>query len=353
MTRCDLTVMGGGIMGLCCAWEAARRGLRVRLIEARRLGAGASGGLVGALAPHAPEQWTAGKAFQLAALVQAGAFWAEVQAVSGLSPGYGRTGRLQPIADAAALDLAQARARAAAELWQGQALWQVIRAEGDWAPLSPSGFLVHDTLTARVSPRQALAALAAALRAKGAEIILGGAVLESGPVIWATGHEGLAALGQDLGRKMGQGVKGQALALHLPGHQDHPQIYADGVYVVPHEDGTIAIGSTSENSYDHAETDAQADALLARARALVPALARAPEIARWAGIRPRAQSRQPLLGAWPGRPGHFIANGGFKIGFAVAPPCARLLVDAVLGQDEIPEAFRPQGGAPIPSGGGR
>ena len=35
---------------------------------------------------------------------------------------------------------------------------------------------------------------------------------------------------------------------------------------------------------------------------------------RWAGLRPRARSRAPMLGAWPGRPGHFIANGGFKIG---------------------------------------
>ena len=39
MARVDLTVRGGGIFGLACAWEAARRGARVRLIEARAIGA--------------------------------------------------------------------------------------------------------------------------------------------------------------------------------------------------------------------------------------------------------------------------------------------------------------------------
>ncbi len=400
MARHDLTVMGGGIMGLCCAWEAARRGLRVRLVERTAIGAGASGGLVGALAPHAPEQWTAAKAFQLQALLAAEGFWAEVQAAGGVSPGHLRAGRLQPIQDEAGLALAQARAAAATELWQGQARWEVVPAGGAFAPLSPSGFLVHDTLTARVSPRRALASLMAALKAKGAEVMTGGTVVTGEevvtgagivwgggilrgpevvlgaakpaavavpegdpadpfavpmplaaappppeadtdtPVIWATGHWGLAELTQTLGRKIGQGVKGQALSLYLPGYETAPQIYAEGVHIVPHVDGTIAIGSTSENTWTDEAPDAQADALLAKARALVPALAQAPEIGRWSGIRPRAQSRGPLLGPWPLRPGHYVANGGFKIGFALPPLMARLLLDLIEGEDRIPESFR-------------
>lgn len=55
MARVDLTVRGGGAFGLCIAWEAARRGARVRLIETVAIGAGASGGIVGALSPHVPE----------------------------------------------------------------------------------------------------------------------------------------------------------------------------------------------------------------------------------------------------------------------------------------------------------
>jgi glycine oxidase len=62
--------------------------------------------------------------------------------------------------------------------------------------------------------------------------------------------------------------------------------------------------------------------------------------ARWAGIRPKSASRAPVLGAWPGRPGHFIANGGFKIGFGMAPKVAEVMADLVLeGRDTIPTDF--------------
>ncbi len=342
MTRVDLTVRGGGIFGLSCAWEAAQRGARVRLIEAVAIGAGASGGLVGALAPHAPEGWNAVKAFQLASLLRAESWWQAVDAASGLSSGYARTGRLQPLADSAAVDLARTRATQAAALWQGRAIWEVIPATGAaWEPASPTGLLIHDTLSARLNPRAACASLAAALRAKGVEIVIGDAP-EEGPVLWATGAAGLEALGQSLGRKAGQGVKGQAVSLRLSGHEAAPQLFVDGLHIVFHQDGTVAIGSTTENQWSHPDTDTQCDALIARARAALPILKDAPEVTRWAGLRPRAASRGPLLGAWPGRPGHFIANGGFKIGFGVAPEAARLIVGLVLeGADAIPAGFLP------------
>ena len=64
-------------------------------------------------------------------------------------------------------------------------------------------------------------------------------------------------------------------------------------------------------------------------------------IDRWAGIRPRARTRAPMLGAWPDRAGHFIANGGFKIGFGMAPKVAQTMADLILdGRDTIPAAFR-------------
>jgi glycine oxidase len=343
MASVDLTVRGGGITGLAIAWEAARRGAKVRLVEAQALGAGASSGLVGALAPHAPEGWTPVKAFQLDSLLAAEAFFAGVEAASGLPTHYARLGRLQPIPDAAALAKAQARAEAAATLWQGRALWQ-IRPAADFphAPAAPLGLVVHDTLSARLHPRRTLAALARAIMAKGGQIVLGEAEEDSAPVVWATGAPGLADLSAQMGRAMGSGVKGQAASLVLDlGHA--PQLYVDGLHIVPHGDGTVAIGSTSETTWaDPAATDDQLEALIARARAVLPALAQAPILHRWAGIRPRARSRGPLLGPWPGRPGHYLANGGFKIGFGLAPGVARLMVDLVLeGRDALPAAFRP------------
>ncbi|MFZ9686311.1 MAG: FAD-dependent oxidoreductase, partial [Gemmobacter sp.] len=54
MATADVAVMGGGIMGLAVAWALCRRGARVRVIEARRIGAGASGGVVGGRGPPPP-----------------------------------------------------------------------------------------------------------------------------------------------------------------------------------------------------------------------------------------------------------------------------------------------------------
>lgn len=333
--------MGGGIFGLACAWDAARRGARVRLIEAERIGAGSSGGVVGALAPHVPENWNDKKAFQLDSLLMANAFWAEVGAVSGLPTGYARTGRLQPLDSAEAVTLAHARGDEARTLWQGEAVWQVVPATGaDWEPISRTGLLVHDTLSARLHPRLAAAALVAAIRATGGEVILGQGEAV-GPVIWATGLSGLLALNADLGRNVGAGVKGQALLLDHSA-PEAAQLLVDGLHIVPHADGTVAVGSTSENQWDVADAvDAQCDALLARAVSALPVLQGARVIERWAGVRPRTRSRAPMLGAWPGRSGHFIANGGFKIGFGMAPKVAQVMIDLVLdGVDRLPPGFR-------------
>jgi glycine/D-amino acid oxidase-like deaminating enzyme len=339
MASAALTVMGAGVFGLAVAWEAARRGARVRVVEAVRVGAGASGGLVGALAPHAPDSWDDARAFQRDSLLLAPGFWAGVAAAGGVDPGFGAVGRLAPLADDRAVAQARARAAAAARHWPG-ARCEVVAATGaPWEPVSPSGLMLRDTLTARVDPRRALAALAAAVRARGGEITEGaggpgpdpdpGAVL--GPVVWATGAAGLAALAA------GRGEKGQAARLALAAPPGTPLLQGRGLWVVPHADGTVAVGSTAEADWGQDGPDARLDAVLDRAAALVPALRGAAVIDRWAGIRPRSATRRVVLGAWPGRPGHFVANGGFKTGFGLAPLAARLTVDLVLeGQDRLP-----------------
>ncbi|TMV84153.1 FAD-dependent oxidoreductase, partial [Thioclava sp. BHET1] len=75
MATVDVTVMGGGVFGLAVAWACLGHGARVRLIERRAIGAGASGGQVGALAPHVPENWNDKKAFQLDSLLMAERYW--------------------------------------------------------------------------------------------------------------------------------------------------------------------------------------------------------------------------------------------------------------------------------------
>ncbi|MBB4208312.1 NAD(P)/FAD-dependent oxidoreductase [Roseinatronobacter bogoriensis] len=337
----DITIMGAGAFGLSLALVCAERGARVHVIEKRHIGAGSSGGLVGALAPHVPENWNPKKAFQFDALRMAEGFWARVATLSDIDPGYARLGRVQPVTEAA-LDLAQARASNAEELWQGFANWRVIPAQD--APglplISPSGWVIHDTLSARIQPRRAGQALAAAVQTLGGRISFGDAPVADGLTVWATGYEGLQDLSVALGRPIGSGVKGQSILLQHA-CENAPQIFADGLHIVPHADGTVAIGSTSEREFtDASSVDGQCDELLARARAVCPALQDAPVIDAWAGVRPRAKSRAPLLGPWPGREGHFVFNGGFKIGFAMAPILAGCMADLVLeGRDTIPDGF--------------
>jgi glycine oxidase len=316
-----------------------RRGASVQVIDPQGPGAGSSGGVVGALAPHVPENWNAKKAFQFESLLMAEAFWEEVEATGGLQAGYLRSGRLQPVADDAALALARRRALTADDLWQQKAVWRVEPASSQsWSPQSASGWAIRDTLTALLHPRRAIDALAAALAARGVRIENTGD--DIGKVLWATGLAGLEALNDGRSRPVGTGVKGQAAVL-VHDARGAPQLFADGIHIIPHVDGTVAVGSTSERDYDAPDqTDAQLDTVVEKARAAVPALRDAPVVQRWAGVRPRARSRAPMLGAWPDRPGHFIANGGFKIGFGMAPKVAEVMADLLLeGRDGIPEGF--------------
>ncbi|MEX0351164.1 MAG: NAD(P)/FAD-dependent oxidoreductase [Paracoccaceae bacterium] len=343
MASIDVTIRGAGIFGLSIAWVCAKRGAKVRVVDPNGPGAGSSGGLVGALAPHVPENWNAKKAFQFESLMLAEPFWRDVEVTGGVSPGYARLGRLQPIPDERGLQLAKDRESSAKSLWQGVAEWRVLPVAqvGPWAPAAPTGYVIQDTLTARIHPRRACAALSAGLTTLGAEIMQEAG--DEGTVLHATGVHGLEELSRAFGKTVGNGVKGQAALLRFNAGEV-PQIFADAVHIVPHADGTVAIGSTSERDYSDPETtDAALDEVLDRATRVLPVLHGAEVIERWAGIRPRSRSRAPMLGEHPLHPGQFIANGGFKIGFGVAPKIAQVMADLMLeGKDTIPEDFRPE-----------
>ena len=306
------------IFGLSIGWEIARRGASVEVVDPFGPGAGASGGLVGALAPHVPESWNPKKQVQFDSLDMAAPFWGAVAAAGGTDPGYARTGRLQPITDAAALELAHARAASAQTLWQGRYLWQVVAAQAFPGLLdSPTGWLIHDTLTARLHPQRACAALVAAIRAKGGRVV---AAASAAPMIeiWATGVAGLHEMSEASGRPVGTGVKGQAAAFRAE-LGAAPQLFAEALHIVPHADGTVAVGSTSERDYDDpAGTDAQLDALIDTARRCAPPCGDAP-VTPSAGRCGDRAARSRAHDAWAApqggrtRPGAFVANGGFKM----------------------------------------
>ncbi|MSU88605.1 FAD-dependent oxidoreductase [Rhodobacteraceae bacterium 2CG4] len=347
--RWDVAVVGAGVWGLATARAALARGLSVIVLEAATVAAGASGGVVGALSPHAPDRWTGKKAFQLRALLAGRRYWPALETGTGLATGYAACGRLMPLQDAAARDQAEARAAEAARNWGAQARWQVVETVPGWLAAAPFG-AVHETLSARLFPRAACAALARAVRLSGGAIreatpvraLAPGMVstdagtVRAGTVVVAAGVAGFGLLGIAGGR----GVKGQAALLQADTPAAAPLVFADGIYVVPQPGGLVAVGSTSENRWADPAPDARLEAVIARARALVPALADAPVRERWAGIRPRAPRPDPMLGPVPGLPGVLAALGGFKIGFGLAPLVAETLADMIAGgAPDLPADF--------------
>ena len=335
----EITVRGAGIFGLSIAWACVQRGARVQVIDPYGPAAGASGGVVGALAPHVPENWNTKKQFQRDSLVAARDFWPMIDGISGIDSGYARLGRLQPIPDKHALTLAQGRVAGANEHWGDLAQWVIVDQVPDWVPPSATGRWVWDDMTARINPQMACRSLAAALQTRGYGILTQGD--DRGRVIWAAGAQDLAQISQHIGRDLGRGEKGQAAVFDLD-LRDSPQLYIDSLHITPHADGTTAIGSTSERNYDDPmDTDQRLDDLIAKARSLVPALADRAVIRRWAGARPRTKTRAPVLGPHPVYRDAFIANGGFKIGFGMALGVAEVMADLVVdGIDRIPDDFR-------------
>ncbi len=339
----DVTIRGAGIFGLSVAWECLARGATVRVIDPNGVGAGASGGLLGALAPHVPENWNEKKARQFDSLIAAEIFWADVESWAGIETSYARLGRVQPLQDDRAVELARKRESSAAELWQGKETWRVCDATAldGLVPNSATGLFVHDTLSARIFPRQACKALAKAISARGGQLVQSGA--DEGKTIWATGVHDLERMSAHFGRNVGSAVKGQGALLEFDA-RGAPQVFAEAVHIVPHWNGTVAIGSTSEREYDEPfSTDEKLEAVLEKALEAIPALRGARVLERWAGLRPRAKSRAPMVGRHPLEDAAFIANGGFKIGFGMASDVARMMADLVLDEsDTIPAEFLPK-----------
>mgnify|MGYP005811641775 CR=1 FL=1 len=362
----DLLIAGAGVAGLWLAVKAARAGLSVMLVERGNPGGGASGGFLGALMPHSPERWNGKKDFQFRALIDLEAEIEQLESETGEYCAYRRVGRILPLTTERSRATATDRIADARSNWGEQFGYAVHHtpARGDWPNIlhAPHG-IVHETLSARVSPPALLVALLSCLaRMPNLDLRLGVSVMDVNPQEKTArlsdgsrigfGHAALAS-GVDAfplisrltglpAHAMGSGVKGQAALLDAGADPLLPLVYDDGVYVIAHENGHVAIGSTSENEFDDpVSTDEKLDEIIKRARKLCPLIKDASVIRRWAGVRPRAVGRDPMLGPVPGAPGVLVMAGGFKISFGIAHRMADCLVAEITGEagPETPQSF--------------
>jgi glycine oxidase len=362
-------VVGGGIMGLWAALKAAEAGLSVILCERGRIGQGASGGLLGALFPWLPERWEPKKQFQFDALMSLPDEIAALERETGLSAHFSRSGRLIPLPKPHLRPLAEAFVADSRANWQkveNGPSWQVLDKSPvpDWLPdeSGPHGFSL-DGMAARVSPRDLTGLLHAALkRRQNVTIIegealtaldpgqgvatIGGQTLAFGHAVIAAGVESFPMLERLLPvaeKPLGERVKGQAALLAADVDPSLPVIFLNGLYIVAHEGGHVAIGSTSESQFDAPfSTDRQLERLVSAARSLAPALENAPVIERWAGLRPKAIGSDPLIGPLPDHDNIIAMTGGFKISFGIAHRLATCVTSMITGQPgpDLPESFR-------------
>lgn len=363
----DLAIAGAGIFGLSVAHAAIKAGLKTIVLEAKHVGAGSSGGLLGALMPHMPARWNPKKEFQFQALSTLQDHIQALETETGESCGYKRLGRILPLTTQDKLDHHLERAEESKLRWYPQTTGfsydvEPAGSRSDWlsAEAAPFG-IVYETLAARAAPRSYLRALASYVKRHGAlceEAVVhgfdeqkgkvhlaGGDTVNAGKLVISGGFAAFDMIEQMTGEKIGRGEKGQALLLDGKGLEVRPAIYCDGLYVVPHDNGTVAIGSTSDRAAQDTVVDPLRSAeLINRATAFCPSLKDRAILTEWAGVRPRCHKRDPLIGRLPGHEKTYAATGGFKISFGIAHLVAKALVANMTDQKpqhDLPETFRP------------
>lgn len=177
----DVAIVGGGVIGLSCAWRAAQRGARVAVVERGEPGCGATRVAAGMLAPVGELSFGEPELLELtlAASRLYQEFVAELEAATGVTTGYERLGALH-----VALDRDEA-----AQLRRVHELQRSLGLEAEWLPprkcrdlepgLTPS---FHGGVfapgEAAVDPRVLIQALLAALTAEGVEVLTGTEVVD-------------------------------------------------------------------------------------------------------------------------------------------------------------------------------
>lgn len=356
-------IVGAGVIGMLSAWNLAREGQHVVLLEAGESGQEASwagGGIVSPLYP-----------WRYSPAVTALAHWSQdfypglgttLMQETGLDPEVHETGLywLDLEDQAEALAWAEKARRPLAEVPVEQVYAKV-------APLAP-GFsrAIHMAGVANVRNPRLLKSLRAALQGlpnvefHGRSPVTGfmtqggrisgvrtghGEVSGERVVVCAGAWSGqlLATLGWELPVEP---VRGQMILYKCGADFLPSMVMAAGRYAIPRRDGHILVGSTLEYAGFDKQTTAEALASLqASAASLLPALAQAQVVRHWAGLRPGSPEGIPYIGEVPSLPGLWLNCGHFRNGLVLAPASCQLLTDLILERKAIidPAPYAPSG----------
>jgi glycine oxidase len=354
----EIAVLGGGVIGLACAWRARQLGHEVLLLERDRVGAGASRVAAGMLAPVAEADFGSAARAALELSLRSARMWpafaAELSLASGVEVGLYRSGTLMLARDG---DEARELERQS-ELRDSLGL-ATRRLRGSQArELEPAlAPRVRMALEARedhsVEPRLVARALRAACERAGVRLVedagtasvemdgdgallglrlAGGARVRARTVVlaagaWSGAVEGLAGGALPDVRP----VKGQILRLRDPrgpGLITRVLRY-EGGYIVPRGDGRYVLGATvEERGFYESPTAGGVYELLREAHELVPGIAELEFEEVSVSFRPGTPDNLPLVG--PAQPRGLIwATGHYRNGILLAPLTAELVVQAM------------------------
>ena len=352
-----MVIIGAGIIGCAVAHRLARRGARVRVFDARTVGAGATQASAGVLAPYI-ESPREGPLLELAvrSLSDYGGFVADVGQDSGMEIEYRISGTLEVAADAENATRLRAGIRGTAQ-WLDTG--PTLRGEPSLAESIHGAVLIEEH--GYVAAPQLLEALTWAAVRHGAEIETGRrivrveqygqglAVRAEDGASWPAQHVVLAAgswssrvgLPEPLADAV-RPIRGQLLRLTWPAAPlPRHVIWGPDCYVVPWKDGTVLVGATVEDvGFDERTTAAGVRDLLDAVCELLPAAWGATFREARAGLRPATADGLPIIGPSAGTPGVTYATGHYRNGVLLAPITAALVADWIL-EGRIDPALRP------------
>lgn len=349
-----VVVVGAGIVGLCVAYELAKRGAEVRVIEAFDSAESASCAGAGKLAPFTDSEGNVElEDFLATTLALYQVFVKELHKRTGVDPQLRVDGIIQVALDDAAASRLQERGAALDE--RGiHAHWlepdEVRRLEPELSPSTRGALLIEDE--GHIDNRQ----LGRALRMACVDV---GVRLEeqTGRVALETdGHRvlgvrtGETVLGAEsvvnaAGAWAGElgGVppdvripivpeKGQLVTYTLPRRLLTRALSVPGAYLIPRSDGSLVIGECIEDAAFDGRVDKRATQKMCDAAArVVPALGELTVCQTWTGFRPRSPNGRPFIGA-TGLEGYFVAAGHYRHGLLLAPATALGIANVIEGK---------------------
>jgi glycine oxidase len=348
----DIIVVGAGIVGAAVAYELARRGVAVQIVDERQVGMGATQASAGVLAPYIEaREDSAFLSLTVRSLELFDEFIARVSADSGIQVPYKRTGTIDIAASADDMRTIEANAALLARRGVNAVMLDAsgVRAEEPHVSADAVGGLLIET-HGFVAAGELTRALVAAARARGAQLVeqtrveriattKDGAVVETsrgslsaGAVVFAPGSwAGRIAIDGLKAQIPVRPVRGQLMSLAWNGPPLRRVTWSSRCYMVPWDDGTLLLGATVEEAgFDERATVAGVRDLLDAACEIVPQAWSAGFRGARVGLRPATSDGLPIIGASSAVPNLVYATGHYRNGVLLAPLTAQLVADAML-----------------------